>query len=396
MAAGTAIGPRLLASTLSAHGVGSPGARTGADTVAVLHIVAPCEVGGLERIVHALAIGQRRGGHRVSVVAVLGDKRQDHPFLPPLREAGVEVVPLYLAPRAYLSERAAVVEVCRRLRPDVVHTHGYRADVVDAAATRRLGVPTVTTVHGFCGGDLKNRIYERLQRRAFRRFGAVVAVSRPLADDLARAGVPAQRLHVVPNAWPEGAVPLPRGPARRMLGVPEERFHVGWVGRLAPEKGPDVLIAAVGLLGDLPVTVSVLGDGRWRPHLQALAARWGLAERVHWLGNVPEAGRLFAAFDVFVLSSRTEGTPIVLFEAMATGTPIVAAAVGGVPDVISSQDALVVSPEDPAGLAAAIRRVHADSRAAAVRARRARERLANEFALAPWLANYERVYHSVR
>ena len=396
MAAWTAIDPGVRASTLSAREAGSPGPRTGADTVTVLHIVAPCDVGGLERIVHALAIGQRRGGHRVSVVAVLGHNGQDHPFLPPLREAGVDVVPLYLAPRAYRAERAAIVEICRRLRPDVVHTHGYRADVVDASATRRLGVPTVTTVHGFCGGDLKNRIYERLQRRAFRRFGAVVAVSRPLAGDLARAGVPAQRLHVVPNAWPQGAPQLPRDPARRMLGVPEERFHIGWVGRVAPEKGPDVLIAAVGHLGDLPVTVSVLGEGRWRPRLQALAARRGLAERVHWLGNVPDAGRLFAAFDVFVLSSRTEGTPIVLFEAMATGTPIVATAVGGVPDVVSSEDALVVAPEDPAAFAAAIRCVHADSRAAAARARRARERLVSEFALAPWLAKYERVYHSVR
>src|SRR5260370_5833878 len=190
MAAGTAIGPRLLASTLSAHGVGSPGARTGADTVAVLHIVAPCEVGGLERIVPAVGVGKRCGGHRVSVVAVLGDKRQDHPFLPPLREAGVEVVPLYLAPRAYLSERAAVVEVCRRLRPDVVHTHGYRADVVDAAATRRLGVPTVTTVHGFCGGDLKNRIYQLLQRRGVPRFRAGGAGRPPPGRGSAPARVP--------------------------------------------------------------------------------------------------------------------------------------------------------------------------------------------------------------
>lgn len=370
--------------------------RTREATVAVLHVVAPCEVGGLERVVHALAIGHRRAGHQVSVVAVLSNRRQDHSFLQPLREADVEVVPLHLPPRAYLRERAAVAEICRRRQPDVVHTHGYRVDVVDAAAARRLGVATVTTVHGFCGGDLKNRLYERLQRRALRRFNAVVAVSRPLAGELTRAGVPAEHVHVIPNAWPEGVPPLPPDAARRVLGVPGERFHVGWVGRLSSEKGPDVLVAALGLLGDLPLTVSVLGDGRQRPQLEALAARRGLAERVRWFGNHPEAGRLFAAFDVFVLSSRTEGTPIVLFEAMAASTPIVATAVGGVPDVLTSQDALLVPPDDPVGLAAAIRSVHADPAGAAARAGRARERLGNQFTLAPWLMQYERVYRSVR
>src|SRR3989454_2289043 len=203
-------------------------------------------------------------------VAVLPNGREDHPFLPPLIAAGVDVVPVRIRPRAYLREWAAVIEICRRVRPDVVHTHGYRADVIDASAARRLGVPTVTTVHGFAGGDLKNRFYEWLQRWAFRRFDAVVAVSRPLAADLARAGVPAQRLHVVPNAWPEGDPPLPRDRARHMLAVPEGRFHVGWVGRLLPEEGPDVLLAALEFLSDLPLAVSVLGDGRSRAPLEEI------------------------------------------------------------------------------------------------------------------------------
>src|SRR5205823_2570028 len=83
------------------------------------------------------------------------------------------------------------------------------------------------------------------------------------------------------------------------------------------------------------------GEGRQRPQLQQSAASLGLGDRVRWLGNVAEAGRLFAGFDVFALSSRTEGTPIVLFEAMAARTPIVASAVGGVPDVVSPREALL-------------------------------------------------------
>ena len=268
--------------------------------------------------------------------------------------------------------------------------------MVDAGAARRAGVPTVTTVHGFTGGDWKNWIYERLQRRALRRFAAVVAVSRPLARDLEREGVPPARLHIVPNAAPShDPAPLPRDEARARLLVPNGRCHVGWVGRLTREKGADVLLAALPLLADLPLVVSVVGDGRLRPELEHTAVRLGLGDRVRWLGTVPEAGRLFAAFDVFTLSSRTEGTPIVLFEAMAARAPIVASAVGGVPDVVSPQDALLVGADDPAALAQAIRAVHADPAAAAQRARRANERLAREFAPGPWLERYERIYRSV-
>jgi len=366
------------------------------DALGVLHIVAPTEVGGLERVVHALATGQRAAGHRVIVAVVLGPPGADHPFVRPLLDADVEVVALPLAPRAYLRERAAVVGICRRVRPDVVHTHGHRVDVVDAGAARGLEIPTVTTVHGFTGGDWKNRLYERLQRRAFRRFDAVVAVSRPLGEDLARSGVPAERLHVVPNAWPGEGETLPRDRARSRLRVPPQRFHIGWVGRLTAEKGADVLLAALRRLGDLPLTASMLGDGRSRTELERAAAAAGLADQVRWFGAVPDAAQLFVGFDVFVLSSRTEGTPIALFEAMAAGTPIGATAVGGVPDVVSSREALLVPPDDPGALADAVRSVWADPVAAAARARRARERLATGFALAPWLASYDRIYRSLR
>src|SRR5881296_1071188 len=320
----------------------------------VLHILAPGVVGGLERVVRSLAAGHAALGHRVPVGVVLKPASSEHPFGHALRHARLEVITLPVAPRAYLAERAAFAGVCDRVRPDVVHTHGYRADLVDAPVARRLGIPTVTTVHGFTGGDWKNRLYERMQRRAHRKFDAVVVVSRPLMVQLIQDGVPPHRLHLVQNAWQGITPPLERLAARRALGIPARAFHVGWVGRLSVEKGPDVLLDAIGHLGDLPIVVSVLGTGRERGVLLDRARALGLAERIHWHGVVPGAARLFSAFDVFVLSSRTEGTPVVLFEAMAAGVPIVATGVGGVPDVMSSTESVLVSPDDPVALAAEI------------------------------------------
>src|SRR5207245_5222223 len=126
-----------------------------------------------------------------------------------------EVLTIAIPRRGYLQERAEVARLCRRLRPDVVHTHGYRADVLDAAIARGLGIPVVSTVHGFTGGDRRNRFYEWLQRRALRRFDAVVAVSRTLVDDLAESGVLGERLPYVQNAWYPPVPPLdPAEPGR--------------------------------------------------------------------------------------------------------------------------------------------------------------------------------------
>lgn len=329
------------------------------------------------------------------MAAVLDDRGSANSLLEKLATGGVATHRIGVRSRAYWRERAAIRELCLRLRPDVVHTHGYRPDVLDAGVARALGIPIVTTVHGFTGGDWKNRWYERLQRRAYRRFDAVVAVARPLATELVRTGVPPSRVHVVRNAWQETLPPLERAVARRALGIPTRGLHVGWAGRVSFEKGADVLLDALAYLGDSAPRASVLGTGPQRALLEKRARALGLAEHIRWHGAIPDAGRLLAAFDVFVLCSRTEGTPIVLFEAMAAGVPIVATRVGGVPDVVSPAEAMLVPADDPAALAAAIRGVHEMPAAAARRASAARARLERDFSVAPWLERYESIYRSV-
>jgi len=362
----------------------------------IMHVVAPGEFGGLERVVQMLGRGLRGLGHDVHVLAVAVGKETPQPFLAPLAEAGVSTRTLAVRGRGYLEERAAIAGVFRHVSPDVVHTHGYRPDVVDAGVAQRLGIPVVTTVHGFTGGGWKNRTYEWLQCRAFRRFDAVVAVSRPLLGRLERAGVPRSRIHAVPNAWRPNTPPLDREAARRALGLAPNGFAVGWVGRLSHEKGPDILLNALAYLRDLPIRVSVLGNGREQRSLATRARELGVERQVHWHGIVPDAGRHFAAFDVFVLSSHTEGTRIVLFEAMAAGVPIVATRVGGVPDVVSPAEAALVAPADPAALAAAIRALYRNPALGRERAQRASTRLASDFAVDPWVERYAAIYRLVR
>ena len=360
-----------------------------AGHLSILHVVAPAEVGGLERVVHALAVGHAGRGHRVGAVVSLGPGNGEHPFLPPLRAAGVDVVALDLPSRAYRAERRALADAISRFAPDLIHTHGYRPDVVALGPARRAGVPTLTTVHGFTGGGWKNRIYEGAQRLAFHRHGTVVAVSVPLEQGLRRWGLRPPRLQRIANAW-GGDGEHDRSGAQARLGVAADGpWVLGWVGRMTREKGADVLVDALTYLTDVPLEAHLIGDGRERAKLQASV---GAHPPIKWHGRVFDAGALFAAFDVFVLSSRTEGTPIVLFEAMQHGVPIVATRVGGVPDVVSPGEAMLVPPEDPEALAAAIRAVYDDPAAARARAAAAQERLRSQFGLQPWLEAYETLY----
>lgn len=352
----------------------------------ILHVLAPAAYGGLERVVTELTAGLAARGHDVHVAATVDGAGSEHPFVRGLR---VQAHPVHAPGRAWLQEVAAVDDLRRRLHPDVVHTHGYRADVLHG---RRNGAPVATTVHGFTGGGARNRVYERLQRLAFRRFDAVVAVSAPLAERI-RAAVPGGRVRTIPNAWTPTGPPLPREEARAWLGIGVDEFVAGWVGRLSREKGPDVLLDALARVPG--VRASFVGDGPRAAALRSRARRLRVADRVRWHGVVPGAAALYAAFDVFVLSSRTEGTPMALFEAMAAGVPVIATRVGGVPDVVGPLEARLVPPDDPRELAAALTAVRDSPTASRTRADAARRRLHSAFGAAGWLDAYESLYASL-
>lgn len=361
----------------------------------VVHVLAPAPYGGLERVVHSLAVGQQSRGDEVSVVALVDAGEPEVPLVAQLRADGVPVVPIALPTRAYGARLALLGDAVARLRPDVLHSHGYLADVHVALSGWRGGSALVSTVHGFTGGGWRNRFYEWLQRRAYRHFDAVVAVSARLASELGRRGVPAKRLHAVPNAWAGGRAPLSAPLARELLAVPHDAFSIGWVGRVSREKGLDVLVEALPRLVAMDWRLTILGDGRERAGLERRVEELGLASRVRWRGVVSNAAEVVRAFDLLVISSRTEGTPMTLFEAMEGGVPVVTTAVGGVPDVVSPTEAVLVAPEDSGALASAIRAVHDDPASAARRAARAGARLSAEFAAGHWLERYDRIYDGI-
>lgn len=363
------------------------------EPLRVLHVTHPSFVGGLERVVHALASGHVRRGLDVRVAAVIGTQHADVPFVSLLEGSGVPVDRVPLPGRAYLQERRAVGALLRRFRPHVLHTHGDRGDVLSSPVARQHGVATVVTDHGSSFMPGLGRVYEFLQRRTFRRFDGVVVVSRALADRARRDGVAESRLFVVPNGWQPLSAPLPRDEARHALGIPGDGPVVGWVARMIPIKHPQLLVRAAVALGDPRVTFVMIGDGPERAAVEAAAERAGVRAQFVFAGAKAHAAPLVSAFDVWVQTSRSEGTPIALFEAIAAAVPVVATAVGGVPDVLGANGRLV--PSDAAdAMAAAIRETLGDP-TARERAIDARTHVLSAYAVEPWLASYERIYAHV-
>lgn len=367
---------------------------TGGSTPVVLHVIAPGAIGGAESVVTALAQARHATGRPTHVAALAPDP--DTAFIRGLRDAGVPVHPVVCPHRGYGCEIRGVRAAARSLGATVVHTHVYRADFAGYFAARRIGLPVVATYHGHVAGDWRNRAYEWLDRRLLAWFDAVVCVSAAGRRRLRRAWVPARRLHVIPN----GHRPPPLADvavARERLGIDGGTFTIGWVGRLSREKGADLLLEALAQLPPRSVRAVVIGDGAERVSLVEQARRLQLSDaHTRFAGTVPDAAALFRAFDVLVLSSRTEGLPMVLLEALSAGVPVIAFAVGGIPEVITPEVGWLVPPGDVPALAAAVGDAAVNPGAVRQRADAGQRLFRERFNEGRWVEAYERLYAAVR
>jgi glycosyltransferase involved in cell wall biosynthesis len=321
----------------------------------------PCRFwGGPEKQTLQLALWLRDHRGVETVMAVMPhdtDHADTNPLLLRAQESGLETtVFVQKHPYDLLEGLRLLRTLVARHRPDVVCATGYKADVI-ASALR--DVPTVATARGWTAEDAKVRFFEWLDRKTLRRHDAVTVVSKVLRDEVVRQGVAPDRVFWVPNA-----IDLDRLPPRRRredlcreIGIDPARPIVGAVGRLSPEKGHRILLDAFHRLRtNLPGAQLVLvGDGPEEAALRVHAQQLGLSDTITFMGLRKDGQQIVGALDVTALPSFSEGMPNVVLEAFAYGTPVVATAVGGVPDMLASAAAgWLVPAGDPARLADAL------------------------------------------
>lgn len=316
----------------------------------VAHVIASYEIGGGEMVALRLAKEQRKAGWPVMALAL----SEAGPLRARFVAAGVPAQVVQKRPGfdGTLFSRLAVF--LRRRGVEVVHTHNPQALIYAAPAARLVGARLVHTKHGEAM-DLGRRMWMR--RGAAYLAHAFVSVSeRTEAFAREQKEAPPARLVVIDNGVDIARyAPSPerRLRAREALGLSPDAPVVGTVGRLQPVKDHGTLLRALARCPEQTQLVLV-GEGPEGPSLERLAEELSIAGRVHFIGYRDDVPDLYPAFDLFVMSSRTEGLPLVMVEAMASGVAVVSTAVGGIPDVLADGAGELVPAEDAEALATAM------------------------------------------
>jgi glycosyltransferase involved in cell wall biosynthesis len=324
------------------------------------------QVGGSERVGADVALECMRRGYRVLCFAFYDS---DGPIRRELEGQGVECLDMNYLKRLRVVRRftyqLALFRFFRRRKVHAIHIHHATSLILAALAARCARVPRVImTEHSIV--EFQSMPKYRRQSRRFCRFADAITVIHPSMEPYFRSElrVPPARLHYIPNGvrmLPGDA--LERSRLRRELGVANEEFLWMYAGRLAPVKDLGTLIRAFSIArlrsaGRLKLVI--IGGGAERAPLEELCRSLDLNAVISFLGTRADVLRLMQAADGFVMSSLSEGLPLVLLEAMTARVPCVATSVGGIPELFSGGAGLLVPPQDPDGLANAMLKLAAD------------------------------------
>lgn len=325
----------------------------------VLHLATHLNVGGITRYMYLAAGELTRRGHSVSVATGGGECAEDFKA----RGIGVRAFGIRtkneLHPKLLLA-LVPMIAYVRRERFDVLHAHTRVTQILSFFISKATGVPYVSTAHGY--------YKRRIGRRLWGAWGArVIAVSPLVAQELeASHAVDASRIAVIMNAidrreLEKKLAESDREAVRRQLGIPQDGIVVGAISRLVKDKGHDVLIGAASRLKDKfpKLVVVIIGEGRERAALEALARERGIADRTRFLGTQRDVAPFLAAMDIFAHPATfREGFGLSVAEAMAARLPVIATDIWAINAILENgKTGILVPPKSEAALADAIRRL---------------------------------------
>jgi glycosyltransferase involved in cell wall biosynthesis len=317
--------------------IGVPSRTGSTKPLQLLQILGNAILGGMETYVSNLITRLPSDEFQVTCLCPY-----ESAFTASLRRLGVKV---YVAPiqddPVWRSVELAV-ELIRQHRIDVIHAHLLNAHTLAGIAGRLTNTPAVSTIHG------RSLWTQEISVSRLTGTNLIVVCQDAHAQALA-AGIPADAVTLIPNGVDtQRFTPQRSGAAfRRALGVPLEATLVGFVGRLAVEKGPDKFVQAADRIHrQLPdVHFVLVGEGALGNQLREMISQMGLTDRVHLAGTHHNTESVYPAFDLLLQTSRSEAMPLVLLEGMACGCPIIALGVGGVAELIESgTNGILISP----------------------------------------------------
>ena len=322
--------------------------------VKVLQLISSGGYYGAENMLLNLCASQEHSGCENSLLLFYNVHVPNVEFYERARRRGISVRMVHCNGRADWRAVRQIEEYIQEDGVDLIHTHGYKADLYGYLAAWRCHKPVVATCHNWVGGTAALGIYNHLDRMALKKFNALAAVSDSVAHRLLAFGVPADKIKTIANGIEvkvfERAEPLP-------LLKAEGSKVVGVVARLDLQKGFEYLLQAARelckMFPDLKIVIA--GEGPDRNKIEDIIQQYGLQSNVILAGQQSNMPAVYAAMDIFVLPSLNEGLPMTVLEAMAASKPVIATRVGAIPSVIKDgENGLLVVPKDSEGLQHAV------------------------------------------
>jgi glycosyltransferase involved in cell wall biosynthesis len=352
---------------------------TRSGPIRVLRAIARLNMGGPALHVSYLARGLDERGYETTLVA--GElARGEDTMAYVAEEQGVEVrrvgqLRREVSPLNDPFAIARMVKLIRDVRPPILHTHTAKAGAVGRTAALLAGdARPPIVVHTYHGHVLRGyfdpartQVFRETERLLALKTTRLIAVGPEVKDDLVELGVAPPEKFVVIRLGIDLAHRVANGAEgaelRRRFGIPDDRFVVGWIGRMTQIKRiPDVLLTFRRLLDrGVDATLCLVGDGPDREEAEARAHALGIARRTLFLGYQRDVAPYYSLFDAFLLTSANEGTPVVAIESLAAQRPVVSTRVGGVPDVVDDgEDGFLADVGDADGLAERLERLARD------------------------------------
>ncbi len=368
----------------------------------VLLVVRPTE-GGIGKHIVTLSTGISK------YFAVAVACPQHSPLAEKLRSSCVKVLPLPLAgtiaPRQDFLALKMLVEYMRSLRISLVHSHGAKAALIARPASIFAGVPvSVYTVHNsVIHNNLpqwKNNLIILTEYLLSLVTDGIITVSEALRREITvMEKIPARKITVIRNGINYARLDFTaeREKFKRQWNIPANRTVLGTVARLAPQKGLSVLVqAAAMLVPRCNLHFLIVGDGPLKKSLQEQIRAANLENLFTFTGTIKNTAEAYAAMNMFVLPSLTEGLPLSLLEAMACALPVVASSAGGIPEVVTDGDCgILVTPGNPEQLASGIARLLDHPQWARQLGARARQKVLREFDAGKMVEQVVQLYHSL-
>lgn len=363
------------------------------DKLRVLQLISSGGYYGAENMLLNLCLGQEKSGCRNSLVLFYNVHVPSVEFYERARRCGISVRMVHCQGRADWRAVRQIKEYVHEDGADLIHTHGYKADLYGYFAARSERKPVVATCHNWVGGTTALDIYNRLDRWVLKKFNAIAAVSEGVRERLIATGIPANRIKLIDNGIDVEGFARPHIESSKT-----DKKVIGVVARLDLQKGFEYLLAAMNeLCRDFPgLSVVISGEGPDRRAIEQLIAKYGLEKNVLLAGQQSDMPGVYAAMDIFVLPSLNEGLPMTVLEAMAAAKPIVATRVGAIPSVIrDGETGLLVGPKDAEGLKDAITRLLTDSDLCRRMGANAQEWVSREYTSDAMALQYRAMYEEV-